>query len=135
MTEQEIIEGNKLIAEFFGAKRSASSNYSHVNIFYYDYPNGTRVGELSLSYRQLWDWLMPVVEKIETIHDDHHGYFGVHIHANCCDIQGTNLHLAINDLDGYGSVYMSDPTAVFPTKIESTWYACVQFIKWYNSKP
>lgn len=38
-----------------------------------------------------WNWIMQVIEKIELIHDDFHGYFGVHITSNCCTIQGTNL--------------------------------------------
>lgn len=84
-------------------------------------------------YNYLWDDLMPVVDKIESIHDEHHGYFGVHISSNGCSIQGTNLHKAINDLSGYGWVYMSDPNAIFSTKIESTWYNVVEFIKWYNA--
>ena len=83
-------------------------------------------------YHKSWDWLMPVVEKIESLYDEHHGYFGVHISSNSCSIQGTNLHLSINNPE-YGSVYTSDPNAVFETKIESTYYAVTQFIKWYKT--
>ncbi len=82
-------------------------------------------------YHKSWHLLMPVVEKIESIHDSHHGYFGVHISSNSCSIQGTNLHRDIQD-SNYGSVYISDPNAILETKIESTWYNVVEFIKWYN---
>ena len=85
-----------------------------------------------LQYHNNWNWLMPVVEAIESIHDEHHGYFQVHIHSNACDIQGTMLHKSIEDLEGYGAVYMSDPNAILNTKLESTYYNVVEFIKWYN---
>ena len=94
----------------------------------------------NLKYHSSWDWLMPVVEKIESIHDKHHGYFGVHISSNTCSIQGTNLWksllLAIpfDASKPYGPVYCSDTNAIFDTKIESTWYAVVSFIKWYNKE-
>lgn len=86
----------------------------------------------TLAYETSWDALMPVVEKIESLHDDHHGHFLVHISSNTCSIQGTNLWKAIQDIQGYGPVYMSDPNAIYKTKIESTFMAVVAFIKWYN---
>lgn len=93
---------------------------------------GDAILENQLEFHSDWNWLMPVVEKIESIYDDHHGYFGVHIHSNCCVIQGTYLHRALDE-PLYGAVYISDINALLPTKIESTYYAVVQFIKWYNS--
>lgn len=78
-----------------------------------------------------WNLLMTVVERIESIHDKHHGYFGVHISSNTCSIQGTNLWKSLKD-PAYGAVYISDPNAVFNTKIESTWYACLSFTEWYT---
>lgn len=83
------------------------------------------------NYDSDWNLLIPVVEKIESIHDDHHGYFGVHIYSNSCTIQGTNLNMAIEGSIDY--VYMSDPNAILPTKIESTFYNVVAFIKFYNA--
>lgn len=80
-----------------------------------------------------WAELMPVVEKIESIYDDHHGYFGVHISSNECTIQGTYLRLFLDNSD-YGRVYMSDPNAILSTKIKTTYYNVVQFIKWYSNK-
>ena len=76
--------------------------------------------------------IMPVVEKIESIHNSHHGYFGVYINSNSCSIQGTKLHLSLRD-SNYGDVYMSDPNAILNTKLQSTVYNVIEFIKWYNS--
>lgn len=79
-----------------------------------------------------WDWLMKVVEKIEDIQDDHHGYFGVFISSNSCTIQGTNLHMAIDDLEGYGWVYFD--SVVLNDKFESTYHAVVNWLNWNNTK-
>ena len=109
MTKQEIIEGNKLIAKFMGLK------------------------SITPTYNSSWNFLMPVIDKIELIYDEHHGYFGVHISGNSCSIQGTKLHMALNN-PNYGWVYSSDTNAIFETKIESAFYNVVQFIKWYNNE-
>lgn len=118
-------EGNKLIADFMGARADTYGKWfiDHKFLGY---------EAKDFQYHTSWDWLMPVVEKIESIYNEHHGYFGVHISSNSCSIQGTNLHKAIEDLSGYGWVYMSDSNAILNTKIESTWYNVVEFINWHN---
>ena len=53
MTQDEIIEGNKLIAEFMGAivnKDGTVKGYSQIQIPGY-------------GYHTSWDWLMPVANK------------------------------------------------------------------------
>lgn len=107
----EIIEGNKLIAEFMG---------------YYNWEDRT-YGQ----YHTSWDWLMPVVEKIESIQDEHHGYFGVHIVSNTCTIQGTNLYLSVDNTD-YGYVYFDH--VVLDNKPQSTYQAIIRFLTWYNTQ-
>lgn len=74
-----------------------------------------------------WDWLMPVVEKIETINDPHHGFFGVYISSNSCCIQGTNLR---TDKKQEPPVYFND--VVHDNKLSSTYSAVIIFIQWYN---
>lgn len=138
MDEKEVSEGHKLIANFMkepvlsgyinGDRNARHMRYSYDEIDEYEsYDYVT-----SYFYLSDWDYLMPVVEKIESIHDEQHGYFSVHISSNSCSIQGTNLWKAIENLEGYGYVYCSDTNAIFSTKIESTWYNVVDFIKWYN---
>ena len=140
MTNEEIEVGNRLIAEFMGYKLvtpDMRSNPSEWKLSYWENPEfkgsskGVLCSEKGLSYHCSWNWLMKVVEKIESLKDTHHGYFGVHISSNSCSIQGTNLWMALKD-SSYGYVYMSDPNAIFSTKLESTWYNVVKFIKWYN---
>lgn len=119
MTTQE---GNKLIGKFMGHSRSNwSKEYGHFeddgfHAYHYDHD---------------WSALMPVVEKIESLYDDFHGHFGVSIYSNSCTIQGTKLR---TDPENFHPAYLSDPNAIFHTKIESTWYNVVSFIQWYNSQ-
>ena len=60
MTEQEIIDGNMLIAKFMGAM-------PHRNGEIVRFPKSMKgyVPE-HLKYHSSWSWLMPVVEKIES---------------------------------------------------------------------
>jgi hypothetical protein len=58
MTQKEINEWNKLIAEFMG--RSITER--HGEVLYADWD-----GLHSVKYNESWGWLMPVVEKIELI--------------------------------------------------------------------
>jgi hypothetical protein len=70
----ENLANNKLIAEFMGGvfvetnATLESNGYalrkdgSENSVFFY---------EFDLPYDRSWDWLMPVVEKIESFEDDH----------------------------------------------------------------
>jgi|SRR6185312_15737930 len=58
MKENEILEGNKLIAEFMGAVFAETQ----INIPSKD---GQWYFIEDLKYNYSWDWLMPVVEKIK----------------------------------------------------------------------
>lgn len=123
MKDEQIIEGNKLIAEFM----KISYNKANMKLVW---KGGLLVDELEILYHSSWDWLMPVVEKIESIKDDYHGYFGVHITSNHCTIQATNFR---------PEKKIPDPPYYFncitlSTKIESTWVMVVNFIKWFNEQ-
>jgi len=64
MTNEEIIEGNKLIAEFIG----------------WDLSNKSITLINRLEFNSSWDWLTSVVEKIEQLNHP------VYIHGNTCTI-------------------------------------------------
>jgi hypothetical protein len=59
MTQQEILEGNKLIAEFMGYKQSVIIGV----LFIHETKLNLTISELK--YHSSWDWLMPVVGKIK----------------------------------------------------------------------
>lgn len=135
---EDIIENNVLIAEFMGAKYKKNVSFSlkegYLWLPYHGIVNYTTVelgcGKI-LKYHFSWEWLMPVVEKIESIKDPHDGFYGVYISSNSCCIQGTSLHMALSDPD-YGPVYYDE--VILETKLESTYQAVIRFIKWFNSK-
>lgn len=81
-----------------------------------------------MNYHKSWNWLMPLVEKIESIWHDDHGYFGVFISSNGCTIQGTKFRSDIIE-QNVPPVYFNN--VVLGSKLESTYYAITNFIKWY----
>ena len=107
-----ILEGNKLIAEFMGWVHSVV-NYHGINLFHY--PEGDKspihckqMGLEQMKYHYSWDWLMPVVSKINSL-----DYLNLWDDNN---VDKYNLTESLKNVD-----------------IESTWELCVEFIKWYNS--
>ena len=70
------------------------------------------------NYSTDWNWLMPVVEKIESEILDG---------DVCFDIDGYNCFVS------YAPEFQ---TAVFgASKIEAVFEACVEFAKWYKNQP
>lgn len=110
MTHEEIIEGNRLIAEFMGLPH----HYDTDDNLMFEHCEDSLIYPQDLGYHTSWDWLMPVVEKIETLED---GDAIVTIEMDNCQI-----------------VYGLDNAALFDTsdKIGNTYAAVVEFIKWYN---
>lgn len=107
-----VLENNKLIAEFMGIVYPMLDNVIVID--------NVVTKEDDLQYHKSWDWLMPVVEKIEaTLDDDGYGN-NVLIETSSCTI------LSVND----GSVVIGFTEGI--TKREATYQAVVEFIKWYN---
>jgi hypothetical protein len=115
----DIIENNKLIAEFMGLVEPYELP-QHGTIR----PNGdfkTGFTSAQLKYHTSWEWLMPVVEKIEcttTDNDDNSDtFFNVMIEVFECNINGGDSVCICKSGN---------------TKREATYKAVVEFIKWYN---
>ena len=60
---QDIIDNNKLIAEFMGGKYAKDLNYAIGSMCVWLPDRGEKRVEL-LKYHKSWDWLMPVIETI-----------------------------------------------------------------------
>lgn len=128
MTQEEIIKGNNLIAEFMEYEIAGTDgDTSAVLAYYFPDNHPTHAGMVSadsLLFNSSWDWLMPVVEKIEK-------------DRNCIIIDGTSCHIDSND-GQYSETNCCTMNNRFETdkdtesKIESTWMAVVEFINWYN---
>ena len=131
MGQNKIIEGNKLIAEFMTPwrdKRKKSypfpfpvievvpaehlMGYGHIPEGGIKHFEGTPD---MMKYHSSWDWLMPVVEKIESL-----GY----------DFSIDNCYVRIWD----GGQSDFEMTFSEPTKLLTTYFAVIEFIKWYNNE-
>lgn len=99
----ETTENNKIIAEFMG------HHLEHPLIDWYD-PNGD-----DYKYNSSWDWLMEVVEKIESL-----GNCQIDISFNWCKIGYKDNTIDSRD-------YLKSNS-----KIQAVYNACLEFIKWYN---
>ena len=144
----ETIENNKLIAEFLEWEKSnwfvPSKGFEIRRKYDLELPNKLKLykeeeiqieGEWGyadveqercffedLLFHSDWNWLMEVVEKIESIE---YGIYQVDILQEGCKIL-ERCRLLIDKRVGK---LESDTT-----KIESVYLACVEFIKWYNNQ-
>lgn len=128
----ETIEGNRLIAEFMGVPEETAYGHPWYDGFLLDKAglpfnygamgNGTG----NLKFRYSWDWLMPVVEKIENTKMINGDWFMVSIGKFKATIMRKD-RLSNPYFDD--EIYHVDTT----TKIDATWNAVVEFIEWYNA--
>ena len=102
---------NKLIAEFLGYIDNGCSEEG----FLIDPKTNYDICIDSLQFHSDWNWLMEVVEKIESLK------FSVLIGKNNCVIEQTFGKESLN----LGLIKGKD-------KIEAVYNACLEFIKWYN---
>lgn len=103
-----IVEKNRMIAEFMGLRYGRSSVKTYV------IENNKEVLPKDLKYHTSWDWLMPVVEKIESL-----GY----------EFQITKEEAYFKDTDGDFEIVAS---AFNGSIMDNTYNAVVQFIEWFN---
>ena len=110
------IEGNTLIAEFMASFGEWRGKKVLENGFKANFTNG--------NYHCSWDWLMPVVEKIEDIGRDDGEIVTYHP-----QVKIGKHHCEIVDTFGNMVVYTDEST-----KIDSVYLAVCEFIKWYNKQ-
>lgn len=111
-----IQEGNKIIAEFMDIPKCDRCD----DCAQYKFATGAYFSPFDMEYHNRWDWLMPVVEQIETLVD----YVSwVTIYNRFCSISAAE------------GVKLPDFTSrENETKIINTWKTIVAFIKWYNTQ-
>jgi hypothetical protein len=124
MEDKVILEGNKLIAEFMGAKPCKDwqgyDGYEHPHWLHFQWSNRVQDNlELysyrysQLEYHSSWDWLMPIIERIESL--------------------GYRWEIGMSTISPYhyckiwsiGSIEGISP-------LDAIYGACIEFIKWYN---
>jgi hypothetical protein len=104
-----IEENNRMIAEFMG-KEWHKSFFKDVCII--------NPSNISYQFHISWDWLMPVVDKIESFEGTHGNNYKFTIQNETSYIDCTNI--------------ISSPSV--KSKIESTYQVVVEFIEWYNEQ-
>lgn len=118
-----IEEKNKMIAAFEGYK--VDYGFDKKGVLF----AGHHIRLNQLRYHESWDWLMPVVDKIESsvfpIGTSKFGDEGIHV-----DVQMISGVCEITDEDRNGTLEIN----VFAnSKLDATYQAVIQFIEWYNS--
>lgn len=114
MSSSEILEGNRLIAGFNGMY--CLNEYAR-------HKGGTVMFYQDMRYHSSWEWIMPVVEKIESIKDPNEcERFYVSIVGERCIIRDSLKSLDI----------VCDNECI--TKIGAVFKSVVEFIKWYNQQ-
>lgn len=109
------LSDNELIAEFMGFTPMKSNHGTH------EHPAlmGTYGGSgLKFKYDTSWDWLMPVVEKIEKL--EPLGEYYVDMRTTKCNIYK-------------GETCISGSDGGIKSRMERLYKSVVDFIKWYNT--
>lgn len=117
-------ENNKLIAEFLGWEEKEK-------YFMFNPKTNGSIYIKTLLFHSDWNWLMQVVEKIETIPSWDKDRFGTIV-----TIQGKKCRINSDHYQDKNKTYSKeqyfDVTFIGETKIEAVYNACIEFIKWYN---
>lgn len=137
MTQEEIIRGNGILAQFDGWKLR-SENYVNSNNErfpwwekfvdgvcvmnrHHDILNGKGRFEWG-SYNNSWGWIMPVVAKINKLPEGYHFI----IYGAVAEVVETNAP--------FETVTKTSVTDKEPEIIEAVWKTAVNFIEWYNQQ-
>jgi hypothetical protein len=111
----QIIENNKLLAEFMGCYQNNEGFWGFENTPNHKKWHTDRFLDCT-KYDTDWNWLMQVVEKIENYNEFTNVLFAP---------QGCAIDVYIEN----GFAFSNDCN----TKIEAVYNACVEFVQWYNS--
>lgn len=132
MTEEKIIGGNRLIAEFVGLKTWQNKNTKAVVVWIADNIS-TSLREWA-KWNSSWDWLMPVIEKISRI--EYERWEEIEVDGEKVTVIETAYPRTfgmINHKTGNPMVRINRcPVFEGSTLIEAAWLAVVDFITVYN---
>lgn len=120
MSTLSIEENNILIAEFMGKQDVLGVLQTEpfvTNVYFHANQIKSRIAqgvEVKLYYHSSWDWLMPVVEKIEQA-------ARVDIYGKACKISQPQ--------------WVVDIAHINESKLTAVWICVVEFIQYINNKP
>ena len=122
---RNVNKNNRLIAEFIGMQETKIGWYDAEENLPLGYTTDNTFDELL--FNKSWDWLMPVVDKIEDMQD---GDIGDAIRSHLYNVEITQIFCEITECHTSKQIAFIDEE----NKITSTYKAVVEFIKWYNKK-
>ena len=105
---------NKLVAEFMELPTEVLKS-GILNYYFKEYNSASWCEEHELSYNTSWDWLMPVVDKIESLRDADGNAYRFLIDMCNAEIENTDIIVL-------GASYKRD----------AAYKAVVEFINQYN---
>jgi hypothetical protein len=114
-----IMKDNKLIAEFMGFKQP-HPEYPNTSYWYKELPNGRLETLAILNYHISWDWLMPVVEKINLLDDYRYTFLIGSMDAQIVDNVTNDVIVEVSCKHSVDEL------------IKSVYDAVVEFIKQHN---
>lgn len=118
MTQEKILEGNKLIAGFMGAEW-VQDDYKEWG-YKIETPHWNKLQKPeALQYHSSWDWLMPVLEKI-------------HLKREVKEISISMGRTRIWFSDEVRKSFIQSPCLPENNSITECWLAVIDFINWYN---
>jgi len=120
MSKEEILENNDIIAKFMGGKYETNLPFEYIKTGWTNTPandNQQIAQSHQFKYNFSWNWLMPVVEKIESFKHP------VYICGNNCQIYEKKSWG--KDIGWFTDSYGRD-------KLEAVYLAIIDFINWYN---
>lgn len=133
MKDLEKTENNTLIALFMGyvwSREQDGKTYLKRQPLQLDIYS---LRPINLGYHRSWDWLMPVVEKIEKIGETDDEY-GCIVHISTIDVRINKKIAAWSESKKYYSHCLVDLKLTPMSKIDATYKAVIEFIKWYNKQ-
>lgn len=131
------IENNRLIAEFLGYVNTTPTD-KDFNI--YELKNGVlgdMLEAMSMKFHSDWNWLMLVVDKIESLNLGTKTIETVFNEKDTFFNANVTFKIEYKDcyIDFYGDMKVYEKwvkITQYGSKIEATYNACIQFVKWYN---
>lgn len=132
-------ENNKLIAEFM--QLQTAFNHKGIKEYYQrEYNSGSWYQECELKYHTEWNWLMPVVDKIEKNHKANFKTICSWNEFNECSYYQVIVNIEKGTMSK-DKTYIYDPKKVYEhstqtcrCKKKATYEAIIEFIKWYNKQ-
>jgi hypothetical protein len=124
MKQEEIIENNKLIAEFM------KYDYDSTIKAYYNKDIELFCSEDVLFFDTSWDWLMPVVEKIESSSTKEYYCFNLGLGK----INAGFIGIFKEDVRKDSICRVKEVISVdnCTNRLDAVYQTVIEFIKWYN---